>query len=444
MPCPIIVIDRMNPGTPHKLLETPGVKCKSEKGRIFECILRKYNNLMVVLERNWILRGKDDTFLISFWDLRDEPRLFKEHNLIYMIPPEIVSEYELGEGISGEIYEIDIKLSREIMAVHLVIKTIHPKKRRFQPITLLYKVNTKEPSQNPDVVCFVEIVEFGENSTACLFWPKILLNEKYLIYPTDNAGKWAWKVYEQEILLSSVDGTRLAPRKVIPILNGYHALEPGMSDRLAVFNTEENRLTILDLVSTNPITIVDTIQWSILGQPSEKNHLPDEKLNITNIDVNWCCGSFLILQRLVFPTRCKTHRQSPFMLSIVDPGTVEKRPAVISQIKDIFDSNISYPRRIEVEKCYIDVMGIVYVVSDRPGKVDYLTVSCAQFHNINAAQAGRIGALEDSSSDNLSGSNTADEVVNWMGKMDQETEGKDNGEVFYSGNSLLVLIMKDY
>ncbi len=117
------------------------------------------------------------------------------------------------------------------------------------------------------------------------------------------------------------------------------------------------------------------------------------------------------------------------MLSIVDPGTVEKRPAVISQIKDIFDSNISYPRRIEVEKCYIDVMGIVYVVSDRPGKVDYLTVSCAQFHNINAAQAGRIGALEDSSSDNLSGSNTADEVVNWMGKMEGGGErGRGEGE----------------
>jgi len=146
----------------------------------------------------------------------------------------------------------------------------------------------------------------------------------------------------------------------------------------------------------------------------------------------------------------KKHRQWTFKLNIVDPGTVEKRPEVISQIKDIFDSKISYPRRIEQEECYIDVMGIVYVVTDSHGKVDSLTVNCAQFHNINAAQAGYIRALKDSSSDNLYGLNAADEVVNSTGKGEEgmgedeegkvaeEKAGKEEGDGFYPGNFLII------
>jgi len=45
-----------------------------------------------------------------------------------------------------------------------------------------------------------------------------------------------------------------------------------------------------------------------------------------------------------------------------------------------------------------------------------LDYNCVQFHKINAAQAGCIEALEDSSSDNLGGSNVLEEVVNSMGK----------------------------
>ncbi len=39
MHCPIILIDIMNPGAQHKLLETPGMKCTviPKKIRIFEC-----------------------------------------------------------------------------------------------------------------------------------------------------------------------------------------------------------------------------------------------------------------------------------------------------------------------------------------------------------------------------------------------------------------------
>jgi len=173
-------------------------------------------------------------------------------------------------------------------------------------------------------------------------------------------------------------------------------------------------------------------------------------LEIQNVGGNWCCGSFLILQRLELPNASKKHRQWTFKLNIVDHGTVEKRPEVISQIKAIFDSKISYPRWITQEKCFIDVMGIVYVVIDGHGKVDYLTVNCAQFHNINAAQAGYIRALKDSSSDNLYGLNAADEVVNWMGrgeegmgedeegKVAEEKVGKEEGDGFYPGNFLLI------
>jgi hypothetical protein len=240
--------------------------------------------------------------------------------------------------------------------------------------------------------------------------------------------------------------TRFAPRKILPLLySGKYELEPGMSDRFAVFHKVKNLLTIFDLVSRNPTTIVDTIQWSIIGQPSQKKILPDEKLKIKNIGGNWCCGSFLILQRLELPNTCEKHRQRTFKLNIVDPGAVEKRPEVISQIKDIFDSKISYPRRKEEEEWYIDVMGIVYVVIDSHGKVDHLTVNCAQFHNINAAQAGSIRALEDSSSDNLCGLNAADEVVNSTGKGEEmmgedeegkvaeEKAGKEKGYEFYPG-----------
>jgi hypothetical protein len=56
---------------------------------------------MVVVERNWILSGNNNTILISFWDLQGEPCLLKEQNLKHMIPSKTVSELELGEGGSG-------------------------------------------------------------------------------------------------------------------------------------------------------------------------------------------------------------------------------------------------------------------------------------------------------------------------------------------------------
>jgi hypothetical protein len=296
------------------------------------------------------------------------------------------------------------------------------------------------------------------NSSFFVNIPNIFtMNDKYLIHVILHDGKLSVDVHEIETLLLSKD-TRFAPRKILPKLDGKFELEPGMSDRLAVFDSVKNRLTILDLGSRNPTTIVDTIQWSIIGQPSEKYDLPDDKLEIKNIGDNWCCGSFLILQRLELPNASKKHRQWTFKLNIVDPGTVEKRPEVISHIKEICDSKISYPKRIggEVEICYIDVMGIVYVVNDTSGDADYLTVNCAQFHNINAAQAGYIGALEDSSSDNLCGLNAADEVVNWMGKeeegmgedeegkMAEEKVGKEKGDGFYPGNFLLIYLFLAY
>jgi len=426
MPCPIILIDRMHPGTPHKQLETPGMKCKSREGRKFACILQKYNHLMVVVERNWRSKGKDETILISFWDLRDEPCLFKEHNLIDILPSAVVSEYELGDGCRGSIYGIDIKLNSEILVVFLGISNIHPENLRFQCITLLYRVNTTEPAQDTDDLPFLRIVKI--NLHAWFSCPRIYLNEKYLIFPTIiNDEPPVLEVRELQTLLSAVD-TRLAPRKVLPLLSGKYVLEPGMSDRLAVFDTWTNCLTILDLVSTNPTTIVDTIQWSILGQPSEKYDPSDKKLKFKNIDGVWCCGSFLILQRLELPLTRKKHRQWTFKLTIVDSGTVVKRPEVISQIKDIFDPNISYPKEVGDEECYIDVMGIVHVVTDTSSDVTYLIVNCAQFHCKNAAQAECIGALEDSSSDQRG----AEED----GKVEEETGGKEKGNAFYSGINL--------
>jgi hypothetical protein len=434
MHCPIIVIDRMNPDTPQQLLETPGMKCKYEDHVRFHSVLHKYNHLMVVAEEKWSLVGNDDMILISFWDLRDEPYLFKENNFIDMVPSELLSEYELGEGSVGRICGIDIQLSSVIMAVNLLIKTNHPKKEIFPFFTLLYRINTTEPSRDPSFLQFVQIVKPVEpvEGTTQFFYPVNFMNEKYLIYPIVGTDcRPALEVHKIDTLLLAVD-TRSAPRKVLPVSSGNYVLEPGMSDRLAVFNTEENRLTILDLVSTNPMTIIDTIQWNIIGQPSEKYDLPDKKFKTYNIGGIWCCGSFLILQRLESLNTCMGHGQWAFKLSIADPGTVEKRPEVISQIKDIFDSKISYPRSIMLEDCFIDLKGIVYVVTDTSGDAEYLTVNCAQFHNTNAAQSGYIGALEDSSSDILGGSKMVDEVVNWiekaedrMGKQEEETEEKE-------------------
>jgi hypothetical protein len=450
---PIIVMDRMNPGTPHKLLDTPGMKCKSENGRYFSSTLFKSNHLMVLIQRNCIFLGKDDTILISFWDLRGEPYLLKEQNVIDMIPSEILSEKELGDGCRGEIYDVDIKLSRAIMAVYLVIRIIHQKNERFQFITLLYRVNTAEPSQDPAVLHLVKIVMLHNSSRSGL-WQNIHLNDKYLIFPNFFHGDTdGWEVNEIQTLLSALD-TRLAPRKDLPHLAGEYALEPGMSDRLAVFDYEGNHLTILDLVSKSPITKVDTIQWSIIGQPSEKYDSPDKNLKIKNIYGIWCCGSFLTLQRLELPNRCKKHRQWTFKLNLVDPGTREKRPEVISTIKDIFDSSISYPEEIEEEEWCIDVMGLVYMVSesDVSDDVGYLTVNCAQFHNINAAQARCIGAFDDFSSNEIGVSNIVDAVVNWMGhgedrvgeeeegKVGEETEGKDKGDGFHPGTFLSHLL----
>jgi hypothetical protein len=448
---PMLVIDRMNPGTPQKLLETPGMKYEDYKA--FNHQIQKYNNLMVVVEPN-VSRGFDfdDKTVISFWDLRDEPYIFKVHNILDMVPSEILSEYELLEGSVGRIFSIWIQLSRAIMAVAIQLEyCVTPYQYpSFKSVLLLYRVNTTEPSQDAEGFHLLKTVKLADNII-----PPITMNDKYLIHEMENFD--SLEVHEIETLLSSMDtGTRFAPRKILPILDGEYVIEPGMSDRLAVFDREENRLTIFDLVSRNPTTILDTIQWSIIGQPSQKNVLSDGKLKIQSIGGNWCCGSFLILQRLELPNAYKKHRQWTFKLNIVDPGTVEKRPEVISQIKDIFDSKISYPRRIKQEECYIDAMGIVYVVIDSHGKVDYLTVNCAQFHNINAAQAGSIRALEDSSSDNLCGLNAADEVVNWMGKeeegmgedeegkMAEEKVGKEKGDGFYPGNFLLIYLFLAY
>ena len=444
---PILVIDRMNPGTPQKLLETPGMKYEDRRGcRQF---FRKYNNLMVVVEPHNKYSGDDKT-LISFWDLRDEPYIFKEHYLSDMVPSEILSEYKLGDGRCGA-KDWGIHLSRAIMAITIRITYCeHPyQKQIFKSVLLLYRVNTTEPSQDTEDFHLLKTMKLVENEF--MWFPYgdcTVMNDKYLIHKIVDGGKCSLEVHEIETLLSSMD-TRFAPRKILPILDGKYVLEPGMSDRLAVFDRKKNRLTILDLVSRNPTTIVDTIQWSIIGQPSQKKFLPDEKLEIHNIGGNWCCGSFLILQRLELPNASTKHRQWTFKLNIVDPGTVETRPEVISQIKDIFDSKISYPIWIMQEICFIDAMGIVYVVTDWHGKVDTLTVNCAQFHNINAAQAGSIRALEDSSSDNLCGLNAADEVVNWIGKGEEgmgedeegkvaeEKVGKEKGDGFYPGNFFL-------
>ncbi len=46
-----------------------------------------------------------------------------------------------------------------------------------------------------------------------------------------------------------------------------------------------------------------------------------------------------------------------------------------------------------LEDCFIDLKGIVYVVTDTSGDAEYLTVNCAQFHNTNAAQSGYIGPI---------------------------------------------------
>ncbi len=196
----------------------------------------------------------DGTTLISFWDLRDEPYIFKEHNnILDMVPSEILSEYELG-GCKGGYIRSAMHLSRSIMAIYLqfILKQPRPLERQsYQTLLLLYRVNTTEPSQDTEYFHLLKTMKHVENR---FMWHPYggctVMNDKYLIHKIVDGGKCSLEVHEIETLLSSMD-TRFAPRKILPILDGKYVLEPGMSDRLAVFDRKKNRLTILDLVSRN-------------------------------------------------------------------------------------------------------------------------------------------------------------------------------------------------
>lgn len=398
---PIMVIHRLNPDYPQECLETPGLRCKPDIERIFASSIHKYNNLMVVLERNWsVVSNEGQKVLTSFWDLRAEPCFLKEEDLMDKFPSEIWTRNEESEA---ELTNVDIKLSTEIMAVCLKIKTTEyeTQDESFESAILLYQVNTSEPSQDQDFLRIVKLVKHSENPVI-----KIGINEKYLICRmSDEDGHDFLEASDIETLLSAGD-TKSAKKCVVPIsIFDNFKLEPGMSDRLAVYNTKKHRLKILELATTKPFNVVDTIQWRLEGQPSELKDVTDKRCKIVDVGGNWCCGSFLFLQRIELQNM--ESRQWEFKLSIVDPGTVGKKPVeVVSGIKEIWDTRISFPKYSDAEYVLIDVRGVVYAVSQGSMcfKVNDLSIHCAQFDsaaNRNAVQAGCSMALKDSSNDTV-------------------------------------------
>ncbi len=399
---PITVIDRLKPDSPTKTYETPGCKSKFENNRVAYGTLHKYNHLMVANERSWSQEMEDLNVVFSFWDMRDEPLLFKEENLMDMLPSAIWSKQELGEG-HANLADIDIEISSGLMAVHIVIKITSDETQdeTFRSFTLLYGVNTAEPSQDQDIFHLRKIVKHLEDACCGIFqkcWAEICMNEKYLIRCNFDENKDPiLEVSVIDTLLSSVDTKSSAKTAVRLSFGGCGRLEPGMSDRLAIFNYLEHSLTIIDLVSTKSIITIDTIQWSIIGQPSEKKCFTDPKIKIFDINVFWCCGNLLFLQRQGFPYT-GTEPQWAFKVSIVDPGDIDKRAAnVKTEFKEIWDFRIGFPWLFANEDFHIDFMGIAYVVSDYDG---ITTVHCSQFHNENAYK-GESAAFAEASNKNF-------------------------------------------
>ncbi len=408
---PIKTIDRMNPDSPQKTFETPGSKCNSV-GRLFYCALSHYNNLMVILERNWLVNGIDPRIFISFWDLRDEPCLFKEEQFDDMFPAEIWCNQELGEG--DTIFEkMDIHIVRDIMAFNIVLSIAHEdtEDNTYRSSTSFYGVNTAEPSLYPDIFHLRKIVKHSEdpNWGACTVpLGGVLMNDKYFIRVLVNEHSLSCTgidVSELETLLSAAVDTKTAVTKFIPIPNNEVVIEPGMSDRLAVFNTMEHSLTILDLSTTKPIIKVDTIQCSIIGQPSEDKNW--KTLRITDFDGSWSCGSFLFLQKVEL-VNMKNEPKCNFQLSIVDPRTAKNRSAVVTTcIKDIRGARIpgshgipGIQSYIKADYFHIDLLGIVHVMSHYDG----ITFDCVHFDssaNRNATLAAWSEASEYSEKDNF-------------------------------------------
>ena len=347
------VIDRLDTRIlRHHYLKTPGSSgCKKvARSRIFTC-----NDLVVLLQppdvppHLWDIQSCK----ISLWDGGAETCL-EVLELADKVPHEVLSA-----AIS------DIAISREILAIqlltqHSVVSRNHSTSKT-ESWTLFWRVNTAQPARQP--AHFVKLVRHPENPSGVLDTGNIAMNDKYFVRGRIDLSKTrdlTIRVYreertridlvvsELETLLSTEDtkfaegwrvplGRRLSYVKARELLDRMK-LEPGHSNRLAVYAKGDNNLRIIDLVTSNPISIITTKNW-IVGS-------------------NWCCGCLLIFKSLNDQVATGTYK-----ISIVDPGAVEKTgeksvPAAISGFTTLgyFDCPLQWR---SLPQIHMDLTGIV-------------------------------------------------------------------------------------
>jgi hypothetical protein len=371
---PLSVVDRLNLNTPIQTLETPGqrFKCKFEEEDCEYCNcqtkLTKFNNLMVLVERHWSV--EDQQIIASFWDLRDEPRLFKEEDLMDKLTSDI-----LDKGALKDIDQVFIDISSEIMAVHF--QTTTPDNSSTLNITLFYRVNTTEPSKEADFIQLVKIVENLEPSDST--YSRIGLNEKYFVRRLEDF----FEVSEIDALLKAVEKPKIKILKEGP---QYFNIEPGISNRLAIFDYQTRILKIVDLETGKPIIEMNTIHWMKEDQSCDINH----------IEGSWCCGHYLFFQKVKLQNK-KNGRDWEFALSIVNFGTQKNQAVEVTNVvQDIWDSSIYCPEIWEFPEVLIDLSGLVLVVQ----QAEEIYIHCAQFAktaSINALQGRCCKASEGSS-----------------------------------------------
>jgi F-box-like len=360
---PLEVIDRVNPNKPVKIINTPGqkLKCNGKRSRTFVSSLHQYNNLMVVLERSF--ESYDHKIILSFWDLQDKPSLFKTENLMEKFPAEVWCTND-SEDVVPELNYMDIAINTEIMAVFLAIELANENDDEnaiIQNKTLLYQVNTAEPSQYPDVLQLLKIVTHRESYLDrldnCFAPADIIFNDKYLICLLRNEnGTHCTEISEIEQLLSAEDTKKVA-RNYSPYLRNAEQLEPGMSDRGAYLNRKNRSIKFHNRAGINLIKNVHTIDLGMTEMPSEEK---DKAEKIFGLEGVWCCGRYICVDQIYNRSACH------FKLSVMDPGNLEQSDLqVIPGIKEIWDPRISYEKNFKTEDLQIDLKGLIYVVSDK-------------------------------------------------------------------------------
>ena len=348
----VSVIDRSNPDNPPRNLKTPGSRrSEGRKVRICSC-----NDLVVISERRFNDHNMPE-HQISLWDGVAETCI-EVLELVDKFPPEEHQVDIRSMAISREILAVQFVTVKEVEVVGWGVVLDEPTSTLF---TLLWRVNTAQPATQP--AHFIILVRHPENPSGVLDTGNIAMNDKYFVRGRIDLSKTrdlTIRVYreertridlvvsELETLLSTEDtkfaegwrvplGRRLSYVKARELLDRMK-LEPGHSNRLAVYAKGDNNLRIIDLVTSNPISIITTKNW-IVGS-------------------NWCCGCLLIFKSLNDQVATGTYK-----ISIVDPGAVEKTgeksvPAAISGFTTLgyFDCPLQWR---SLPQIHMDLTGIV-------------------------------------------------------------------------------------